>query len=191
MKANCTECQSTNNIKAGIFDKGQRYKCKDCGKYFFKENINLKQSVEISDPNKSEKSNTSIIDNIQICISGEELNFLSIDEFIEKFKSLMKKEIKEYDLIKFDSIDLKIDSIICKMYELQMTEEAIEMALFDQSQLIELIDNFSLDFSASSYENVFDEWNFVLKNRICNDLNLDIKDNPLNMFTKILSIISN
>jgi len=191
MKANCTECQSTNNIKAGNFDKGQRYKCKDCGKYFFKDNNNLKQSIEISDSIKSEKSNTSSIDNIQICISGEELKFLSIDEFIVKFKSLMKKEIKEYDWIKFDSIDLKIDSIICKMYELQMTEEAQEMALFDQSQLIELIDNFSLNFSASSYENVFDEWNFVLENRICNDLNLDIKDNPLNMFTKILRNLSN
>ena len=35
MSIKCTRCSSDSYQKAGTFEKGQRFKCKDCGKYFF------------------------------------------------------------------------------------------------------------------------------------------------------------
>ena len=46
----CTRCSSDSYQKAGTFERGQRYKCKDCGKYFYYDNnvdkIKIKRNFE-------------------------------------------------------------------------------------------------------------------------------------------------
>ncbi len=48
----CTRCSSESYQKAGTFERGQRYKCKDCGKYFYNEDKKEKKVTKTNKKNK-------------------------------------------------------------------------------------------------------------------------------------------
>jgi len=61
MNIQCTRCSSDNYQKAGTFERGQRYKCKECGKYFYNENTKISNTDLLSQKEHSEKNGSNKI----------------------------------------------------------------------------------------------------------------------------------
>ena len=207
MKIQCTQCNSLNNIRAGIFEKGQRYKCKDCGKYFFHNKITCPKCDSVG-VNKA-----GVINERQryVCKDCKKYFFIK-KEFKKKTTQLNQNQINKLIINNNEYIPKLLEDLIIKLKQeiLSDIDEigwfSIEVYFMYNNEHIFICmiepDNDFYEMSLEDYVKDFNKtfnldklnvdivFDFKIEDKYLNLLNLSNSDNFEENFKKIIKIIN-
>jgi len=207
METQCTQCKSSNNIKAGIFEKGQRYKCKDCGKYFYHDKItcpkcdseginkagvisekqryvckDCKKYFFIKKEFKKQTTELNKNQNNKLIINDNEYTPKTLEELIKNLKQELSSELDEIGFFGMEvSLLYKNEQIFICMIE--PDNDFYEIASEDYKKDF----NKTFNLEKLNVDIVFD---FQIEEKYLKLLSLNNSDNFEENFTKLVKLIN-